>query len=182
MKTVENDLMTTVEEWPTLTLEERVRRLEDVRSIGEVVAHYAQCVDNRDGAGVASVFAEDGRLVCPGAPPICGRAKPAKLYGRLLAAIASSTHVVSNLQVCVTGPVSAKAHCVLWAWDGYGEELDLAATSDQFSFGRYELDLVLEADGEWRVQAMNINFAGQTGEGGRFAEHLPRPWPPDPSV
>ena len=60
MKTLENDLMATVEEWPATTLEERISRLEDVRSIGEVVAHYARCVDNRDGAGAASVFAEDG--------------------------------------------------------------------------------------------------------------------------
>lgn len=182
MKTLENDLMTTVEEWPASTVEERIRRLEDVRSISEVVAHYARCVDNGDGVGAASVFAEDGSLVCPGAPPICGRAKLAKLYGRLLVSITASTHAVSNLQVCVTGPDSAKAHCVLWAWDGYGKELDLAASADQFSFGRYELELVRETDGEWRVQAMNINFAGQTGENGRFAEHLNRPWPPQPAI
>ena len=82
----------------------------------------------------------------------------------------------------MTGPASAKAHCVLWAWDGYGKELDLAPSADQFSFGRYEFDLVREADGEWRVQVMNINFAGQTGRDGRFAEHLNRPWPPEPSA
>ena len=32
------------------------------------------------------------------------------------------------------------------------------------------------------MQTVNINFAGQTGESGRFAEHLNRPWPPEPAA
>lgn len=184
MKTIAEGMLATVEEWPAVTLEERVRRLEDVRAIEEVVSHYARCVDALDAEGVAAVFTEEGQLCGPGFPPVCGRAKIAKLYGRLLPAIALSAHGVSNIQVCVTAPDAAVAHCALWAWDGTGESLsfgDDVVEENQFSFGRYEFALVREPDGEWRASAMNIHFAGQTGSAARNGEHRGRPWPPQPT-
>lgn len=186
MKTVDGGVLTTVEEWPATTWEERVQRLEDVRAIEESMAHYARAVDEGDAEGVAALFTAEGCLCGPGFPPVCGRAKIEKLYGRLLPAIAASSHGVSNAQVCVTGPATALAYCVLWAWDGMGADARLsfadgAVAANQFSFGRYEFSLVREADGEWRVAAMNIHFAGQTGEGGRNGEYRGRPWPPEPT-
>lgn len=87
------------------------------------------------------------------------------------------------MQVCVTTQDAAVAHCVLWAWDGAGESLslDACAAENQFSFGRYEFAFVRESDGEWRVTAMNIHFAGQTGSAARNGEHRGRPWPPQPA-
>lgn len=184
MKKAMEGVLLTVEEWPTTTLAERVQRLEDVRAIEETIAHYARCVDDCDAEGVAAIFSEEGRLCGPGFPPVCGRAKIARLYGKLLPAISLSTHVVSNVQVCVTAPDAAVAHCVLWAWDGAGEGLsfgDDVAGENQFSFGRYEFAFVRESDGEWRVTAMNIHFAGQTGSAARNGEHRGRPWPPQPA-
>lgn len=179
MKTATGTTMTALPEPGCATLEERVTRLEDVRSIGEAVAHYARCVDAADGEGVASVFTEDGRLCAPGNAPICGRERLARVYGKLLSPLASATHVVSNLQINFSSSERARAHCVLWAWEGMGGSLGAPASTDRFSFGRYEFDFVKEPDGQWRAAALNICFAGQTGTD-RFAEHRSRPWPPEP--
>lgn len=171
--------MTALSEPGCATLEERVTRLEDVRSIGETVAHYARCVDAADGEGVASVFTKEGSLCSPGNAPICGRERLARAYSKLLSPLASATHMVSNLQINFSSSESARGYCVLWAWEGMGESLGVAAATDRFSFGRYEFDFVKEIDGQWRVAVLNICFAGQTGTD-RFAEHRGRPWPPEP--
>ena len=178
MKTTENERCVTMEEPAPASLEERVARMEDYRAIHELLAHYARCVDARDGVGAASVFCENGELHGPGAPAIAGRQRIARLYGKLLGRMTSSSHMVGNEQVLFTSRDTACAHCVLLAWEGFGAALD-ASVDNRFSLGRYELELVREADGEWRVSAMNVHFAGQTGTG-RMAEHLNRPWPPQP--
>lgn len=183
MKVLDQGVMTDAESLPGASLEERVARLENRCSIAEAIAHYARCVDERDAAGVAAFFTEDGSLYGPGFPAVRGRATIERLYGRLLPAMHSSTHIVSNLQVLEEGPDAALAACVLGAWEGFGDCLafDDAQGENRFSLGRYEFHLVREPDGQWRADAMRISFAGQTGTG-RFAEHLDRPWPPRPTL
>lgn len=82
----------------------------------------------------------------------------------------------------------ALVHAAFQAWDSYKAD----DAPDCFSFGFYEVEAVREADGEWRMAALNINFAGQLeatadgrlrdGEGmnGRFCEQFTRQWPPAP--
>lgn len=41
-------------------LEARLRRLEDERDVGRIVASYGPCVDAADAAGTAELWAEDG--------------------------------------------------------------------------------------------------------------------------
>ena len=183
MKVYTDGVMADAESLASATLEQRVARLENRCSISEAIAHYARCVDARDAVGVASFFTEDGQLHGPGFPAVCGRAAIERFYGRLLPAMSSSTHLVSNLQIMEEDPASALAACVLWAWEGFGDELTFEGTpqgENRFSLGRYEFHFVREQDGQWRAQAMHVHFAGQTGTG-RCAEHLNRPWPPRPT-
>lgn len=180
MKITDDGVMQDVPEVLAESIEERVARLEAVRSIGEAIAHYARCVDGGDSAGVASLFTEDGCLCGPGLAPLCGRARIEHTYAKLLKPLASATHMVSNLQVHFPSRDQAVAHCVLWAWEGMGNALDFTSSDNRLSLGRYEFAFVREADGQWRAQTMNVHFAGQTGSAARFAEHRDRNWPPQP--
>lgn len=176
MKTMVDGVMQTLAEPAAETLEARVARLEDERAIKEVICHYARCVDLQDAAGVASIFTEDGAFCGPVMDPLKGKANIQKVYTYLLGKLNSSTHMVGNEQVLFTGADSAILYCCFIAWEGFHEAL---VPDDRFTMGRYELDLVREADGEWRARALYVSFAGQTGSD-RFAEQLGEPWPPEP--
>lgn len=176
MKASNGTTLRTIAEPAATSLEARIARLEAERAIRETIAHYARCVDARDGEGAASIFTEDGQLCGPGAPAVQGRNRIARLYGKLLGRMTSSTHLVGNEQVLFTSENSAMLHCALLAWEGFGEALD-TGDANRFSLGRYELDMVREDDGEWRARTMTVVFAGQTGSP-RYAEHVDRPWPP----
>lgn len=170
------------------SLEDRIARIEAREQIGELLAHYARCVDAQDAQGVGAAFTEDGEVCNPGMPALKGRARIAKLYGKLLPALRTSSHLIGAQQVLFASSERALVHAAFQAWDSYKADDAL----DCFSFGFYEVEAVREADGEWRMAALNINFAGQleasadgrlrNGEGvnGRFCEQFARPWPPAP--
>lgn len=171
-----------------LSLEGRVARIEARERVEELLAHYARCVDVQDAQGVGAVFTEDGEMCNPGMPALKGRARIAKLYGKLLPALRTSSHLISAQQVLFESSEKALVHAAFQAWDSYRAD----DAPDCFSFGFYEVEAVREADGEWRMAALNINFAGQLeatadgrlrdGEGmnGRFCEQFTRQWPPAP--
>lgn len=146
------------------SLEERIRHLEDVRAAEAVLVAYARCVDEQDATGLAALFTEEGRLCVPGAEPVIGRARIAKLYGRLLGALSASTHVVSNFETELIAPDRACVRCVLWAWEGFGGSLSFAGPKNRLSFGRYVGQLVRQGGGQWQMTSLTISFAGQTAE------------------
>ncbi len=190
MKTTEQGILKTMDDGlrEGASLEERVARMEDRERIEELLAHYARCVDAQDAQGVGAAFIEDGELCNPGMPALKGRARIAKLYGKLLPAMSTSSHLVGAQQIAFTSKDEALVHAAFQAWDSYKDESAL----DCFSFGFYEAYVMREADGEWRIAALNVNFAGQlemspdgslrAGQGvnGRFREQFARPWPPAP--
>lgn len=143
-------------------LEERVRHLEDVRAAEAVLVAYARCVDEQDATELAALFTEEGQLCVPGAEPVIGRTRIAKLYGRLLGALSASAHVVSNFETELITPDRARVRCVLWAWEGFDGSLSFAAPENRLSFGRYVGQLLRQGDGRWRMTSLTISFAGQT--------------------
>lgn len=145
-----------------LSLEERIQRLENARAVEGVLVSYARCVDRRDAEGVAALFTANGVLRVPKGKPLAGREHIARVYRSLLGALAASTHVVSNFETQLAEPCRAKVKCVLWAWEGFESPLVFAGPCNRFSFGRYEAELVCEADGCWRIEELVISFAGQT--------------------
>lgn len=179
MKWMKDGRLATMGEKPS-GIEERIARLEDRLSIGELFAHYARSVDVRDAEGVAAAFVADGIICAPGFRPVAGRDRIGRLYGRLLSSMETSLHLVGSQQVMFETPDCAVAHAPFYAWDSYAAEAD----SDCFSYGFYEMKALKEADGEWRIAVLNIHFAGQIDEGavpypgGRSREQFGRPWPP----
>lgn len=144
------------------SLEERVRRLEDLRAVEAVLVAYARCVDGRDAEGVGALFTEEGTLRVPEASPLVGRDRIANVYRRLLGALKASTHVVSNQEARLVGPDRAEVRCVLWAWEGFEGSLVFEGAQNRFSFGRYEAVMVRGEDGRWLMESLTISFAGQT--------------------
>ena len=61
MKTVKDGLMCSMDEEP-VSLEQRLRRLEDAEEIREILYHYTRCVDRGDVEGIASCYTDDGCL------------------------------------------------------------------------------------------------------------------------
>lgn len=159
MKGIEQDALRTAgdhfAEIPSL--EERVARIEARDRVEELLAHYARCVDAQDAQGVGAAFTEDGEMCSPGMPALKGRARITKLYGRLLPALRTSSHLIGAQQVLFASSERALVHAAFQAWDSYKADDAL----DCFSFGFYEVEAVREADGEWRMAALSINFAGQ---------------------
>ena len=172
----------------TENAERILARMQAREQVEELLAHYARCVDVQDAQGVAAVFCEDGALCNPGMAAVEGRARIAKLYGKLLPAMRTSSHLIGAQQVRFASEDAALVHAAFQAWDSYAAP----DAPDCFSFGFYEVEARREADGAWRIAALNINFAGQLemGEGGflragqgtngRACEQFGRPWPPDP--
>lgn len=178
MKQTVNGIMGSIEEPLSEDLVARIERLEDERAIKEVIYHYARSVDAQDPAGVASIFIEEGCFCGPHMNPLVGRDLIEKIYTKLLGPLRSSTHLIGNEQVLFTSHTEAVLHCYFVAWEGFHDEL---VSDDRFTMGRYELSVIKETDGQWRARALHVCFAGQSNSS-RFAEHLKRPWPPDPLV
>lgn len=95
MKEIEQDVLRTAEDHfaESPSLEDRIDRIEAREQIGELLAHYARCVDAQDAQGVGAAFAEDGEVCNPGMPALKGRARIAKLYGGVVVGVA---HVISS--------------------------------------------------------------------------------------
>lgn len=173
----------------TQTIERRLARLEAREAIEELLPHYARCVDCQDAHGVAAAFAEDGALCNPGMPPLAGRARIERLYGKLLPAMRTSSHLIGAQQVLFTGEDAALVHAAFQAWDSYAAD----DAPDCFSFGFYEAEVKRQPNGQWAFVALSIDFAGQleaeegrlrdgVGMNGRFSEQFARPWPPQPQA
>lgn len=180
MKRVEANKLVSMSEGEPCGIEERIARLEDRSSIGELLAHYARCVDVHDAGGVSAAFTSDGIICAPGLRPVAGRARICKLYDRLLSCMESSLHLIGSQQVLFETSDCAVVHAPFYAWDSYSSEAD----PDCFSYGFYEMKALREADGEWRIAVLNVHFSGQIDKnavpypGGRAREQFNRPWPP----
>ena len=99
MKKVENGKLTTMQDAPVSTLEERVHRLEDIEAIKSIMYNYARCTDNLDPEGIAAMFTETGTFCSPVLGNPTGREEIAALYAKLLPGTHSSSHLIGNQQI-----------------------------------------------------------------------------------
>ena len=169
--------MCTLEDSPVVTLEERIKRLEDINSIKEVMYHYMHYCDNLDPYGMASCFTETGKLswgdVVPGY--YNGRAEIYEQLKPVMAAAKTQTHYCTNQQIYFESSDSAIVYCTMYSWQKWKDETQ----PDAYSYGRYETQVVRDTDGEWRFQSFKLIYAGSI-PCTRECEQFDRPWPPVP--
>ena len=159
-------------------LEERLRRLEDERAIREILLHYTRCVDRGDFEGIASCYTEDGCFYpSDKSNPITGKAAILNIFRKLMNPLpATSMHYITNQQVCFVTADEAVVFAYFYSNKSFDSERE-----DENTWGGYELRVVRETDGQWRIKSHKCFFTRQTGSATiRRAENRDRPWPPLP--
>jgi uncharacterized protein (TIGR02246 family) len=132
-----------------LTIEQRLKRVEDELAIRRVLVDYSATQDAKDYEGYAALFAKNGEWV-NGKTVHKGRQAILKmlvdLYGTPPAGYVNneSYHITSNPQVDVKGDrATARSRHLLVMRGPKGEPTPVLA-------GRYEDELIRE-DGQWKI-------------------------------
>jgi uncharacterized protein (TIGR02246 family) len=131
-------------------LQQRVQQLEDQEQIREVLVAYGECLDSRDYAGYASLFARDG-VWTGGFGSAKGPAEIQAMLEKNLGKAApgfvnkSSFHLMTTMVVQVTGDTATARSRYLF----------YTATTDNKPgaslAGRYVDEFVRE-DGKWKIK------------------------------
>jgi uncharacterized protein (TIGR02246 family) len=133
----------------SLTIEQRLQRVEDELAIGRVLVDYSARQDARDYAGYAALFAKNGEWV-NGKNVYKGREAILKMLGDLYGTPSpgfvntESYHITSNFQIDVNGDrATARSRHLLIMRGPKGEPMPALA-------GRYEDQLIRE-EGQWKI-------------------------------
>lgn len=132
----------------SLSLEARIRQLEDEREIRELLVEYGRCLDARDFRGYARLFAGAGEWIGG-----LGRARgPAAIEAMLAEAMGpvpenfrntSDFHILTNFQISIDGDrASARSKLIYMVRSAEGTPIPDRG-------GHYEDTLVRE-DGRWK--------------------------------
>ena len=154
------------DEMTDMTLDDRVRRLEDLLAIQQLFIDYGEHLDAGDFAAYAQLFAEDGEVLLGPMGRATGRAEIQELMTRTLAdRVGTTFHIVTSPRVALDGDRATST--VMWTVVGTGEADALAVPM----VGHHLDDLVRTPDG-WRFQrrrgVMNLpsTFRGPTAPKG----------------
>lgn len=94
-------------------LEQRIMRLESLEAIRELDARYCRALDDGDWDTLVSLFTDDGEFV--GLSRARGPAELRSFFAGLAdAGLTAFWHHVTNLEIDLDGPDSARARSFLW--------------------------------------------------------------------
>jgi ketosteroid isomerase-like protein len=132
-----------------VTVEERLRRLEDVEAIRSLDARYCRLLDDGDWPGLVELFTPEG--VFDGLSRVEGRAALLAFFAGLAdGGLTAFWHHVSNLEIEVGGD-RASVTSLLWQPCVVDGVPHVAA-------GRYTDELVRTEDG-WRYREKRVRFS-----------------------
>lgn len=97
-------------------LEARVRQLEDMFSIQQLLIDYGRTLDGRDAAGFADLFAHEGEWIAPPDFHPKGREAIKAMIDRMFANVPPSgrAHYIGNMTIAIDGDrASAHARFIL---------------------------------------------------------------------
>jgi len=177
MKTIKDGAMVSMEETQGLSLEQRIQRLEDTEEIRDILYHYTRCVDRGDVDGIASCYTGDGCFYPSDlSSPIRGREAIHAIFEKLLdPTIKTCAHYITNQQVHFENADEALVFAYFYSNKSF------ESREDEITCGGYELRVLRDTDGQWRMKSHKCFFTRQDGSRtGRHAENLERPWPPVP--
>ncbi len=156
-----------------VTLDQRIRRLEDIEAIRRLKARYCQaCDDDHNPDAVAALFVEDGLWEGVGSGPHArGHAAIKAFMGgiRQSGRIVRSAHMVFNPIIEVEGDRARGFWRLLMMYTGRN-----AAGAPQYHriIGFYE-DIYIRIDGAWRFAELHVTVE----ESGPYAMDAGEPWP-----
>lgn len=130
------------------TVEQRLRRLEDVEAIRHLDATYCRLLDTADWDGLVGLFAPGGEFV--GLASVRGHDELRRFFSSLdHSGLTAFWHHVGNHEITVDGD-SAEVRSALWqpcVQDGV----------PHIAAGRY-LDHLVRLDGQWRYRRKQVSF------------------------
>ena len=111
-----------------MSIEERLRRMEDRLAIQQRKIEYCRHADALDAERMVSIFTADCTASYgPHLPVISGRAALQDFYATALATVVASSHHISNIEIDFDGNDHADLRCHLYSWQrfaGHPEEQD----------------------------------------------------------
>lgn len=131
-------------------LDARVRRLEDLDEIRQLVIDYKVALDGKDNAAYAALFAADGTLWCTPELQATGRGAIKELVdgmsgGLLAVQVGTDFHAVANHRIVLDGDIAHGE--ATWLYFVIGDD----GAPQLSKVGHYTDDYVRE-DGRWRFQ------------------------------
>ncbi|MFC4564341.1 nuclear transport factor 2 family protein [Nocardiopsis mangrovi] len=138
----------------------RLRAMLARADIGDLLARFARCLDERDFTGYAELFTADGALRMPGAEHR-GRAGLAEFVAADLGRYHRTHHLITNHQVDVDGD-AASSRCYLYAVHLRGPD----DPADWWSVGGHYDHTYRREGGVWRIRTVDITPIW-IGEGAR---------------
>ncbi len=139
----------------TATIEERLRRLEDLEEIRSLLTAYGRLLDERDLAGYAALFAANGRWTGPYIGSAEGPAGIQALLEKNLSAVAGDEpggahHVMSNMAIRVDGDTAAAWSRWTYIVPGDKRMPNLALS------GHYD-DVLTRENGRWKFKSRVVS-------------------------
>jgi hypothetical protein len=132
------------------TVEERLRKLEDVNAIHSLLVDYGRALDNRDFAAYGALFAQQGTwkggMGSATSPDAIAKMVAAGFERMEPSLYEKSNHVMSSFDVDVNGDTATAWS--RWTWVVVGAD----NKPQTQRAGRYEDTLVRE-QGQWKFQA-----------------------------
>lgn len=132
----------------TDSLEDRIRRLEDIEAIRQLDAQYCRHLDDGNWDALMELFTEDGEF--DGLSHPRGRTEMRAFFAGLAdGGLTSFWHFITNMEIELDGD-HATVHSFLWqpcVTDG----------APAIAAGRYN-DRVVRVDGRWRYRVKQVRF------------------------
>ncbi len=137
------------------TLEERLRKLEDIEEIRSLLTAYGRLLDERDLAAYAALFARNGTWTGPYIGSAEGPQAIQALLEKNLSAVAGAEpagahHIMSNMAI-ETAADTAKAWS-RWTYVVPGQERKPGLALS----GHYD-DVLVREDGRWRFKSRVVS-------------------------
>ena len=130
-----------------MTLEDRIRRIEDEQAIAQLRARYCHLLDDRHLDEFVALFTEDGLF--SGLETVRGHVALREFFGRFAAATSEYYHFCTNGTVTINGD-SATGRITL-------EYLSAIDGISYVSAGHYD-DVMQRVQGRWLFRSRTITF------------------------